>query len=328
MGDEAADKRTGGLMTVAAHILVGPTASGKSAVAHDLAQSTRPVRPILSADSMAVYRGMDIGTAKPDPRERTAVPYFGIDLLDPDRPFSVGDYRAAIQSVKAELAACNAPPILVGGTGLYVRCLTEGLDSAGVSDPAPRALAEALLKTEGLEALQAATRALNPDEYARLRDPENPRRVVRAYELLASGHPLPVATDRPHPKIAGLRLPPDQLHVRIERRARQMFAYGLVEEVRTLREQFPIFSKTAQKAIGYQEAGRVLDGEIQEEEGIRLTAIRTRQYAKRQMTWFRNQADVVWVHVHPDDSVQKIASQVQKIWATHGPTALRLDSKS
>jgi len=315
-------------MTLAAHILVGPTASGKSAVAHELAMSTRPVRPIISADSMAIYRGMNIGTAKPDPQEQAAAPYFGIDLVDPDRLFSVGDYRAAIQSAQPELAACNATPILVGGTGLYVRCLTEGLDSAAVTDPAPRAKAEALLKAEGLEALQAAARALNPEEYAHLRDPENPRRVIRAYELLASGHPLPVATNRPHPKIAGLSLPPDELHFRIERRARQLFAYGLVEEVRTLREQFSTLSKTAGHAIGYQEAGRVLDGEIPEEEGIRLTAIRTRQYAKRQMTWFRNQADVVWVHVRPDDSIQKIASQVQKIWSTHGPTALQLDSKS
>jgi len=314
-------------VSLAVHILVGPTASGKSMVAHELASTAHPVRPILSADSMAIYRGMDIGTAKPEARERETVPSFGFDLVDPDHPFSVGDYRAAIQAALPAIAACGATPILVGGTGLYVRALTEGLDSAAVTDPAPRAKAEALLKSEGLEALQAAARALNPAEYAHLRDPENPRRVIRAYELLASGHPLPVATDRPRPKIAGLRLPPEELHARIERRARQLFAHGLVEEVRGLRERYPALSETAQKAIGYQEAGQVLDGRIPEEEGIRLTALRTRQYAKRQMSWFRNQADVVWVDVRPEDPVRKIAGRVARIWATHGPTALKLDAR-
>ena len=314
-------------MSLAVHILVGPTASGKSAVAYEIATSSRPVRPILSADSMAIYRGMDIGTAKPEPQERAAVPTYGIDLVDPDKPFSVGDYRAAIQAATPALATCGAIPILVGGTGLYVRCLTEGLDSAAVLDPAPRAAAEALLEAEGLAALQAATCALNPDEYAHLRDPENPRRVVRAYELQTSGHPLPVATERPRPRIAGLRLRSEELVARIERRARQMFAHGLVEEVRALRERYPALSGTARQAIGYQEAGRVLDGQLPEEEAIRLTAIRTRQYAKRQMTWFRNQAEVTWVDVQPDDSPVKIAGKVLKIWATQGPTALKLDSQ-
>ena len=309
---------------LSAHILVGPTASGKSAVALHLALAARPPRPILSADSMTIYRGMDIGTAKPDAQERAAVPSFGFDLAEPGQPFSVGDYLAAMQAAAPALAACRAPPIVVGGTGLYVKCLTEGLDSAAVDDPAPRAAAEALLNAEGLEALQAATRALNPEQYARLRDPENPRRVVRAYELLAAGHSLPVAEERPRPKVAGLRLPPEELRARIARRARQMFAYGLVEEVRGLRAKYPALSETARHAIGYEEAGRVLDGKIREEEAIRLVAVRTGQYAKRQMTWFRHQADVVWVDVGPADSTERIAGRVAKIWASHGPAPLRI----
>ncbi len=311
---------------LAAHFLVGPTASGKSAVAQYLAQLSRPPRPVISADSMAIYRGMDLGTAKPDAAERAAVPSFGFDLVAPDRPFSVGDYLAALRAAAPEIAACGAPPIVVGGTGLYVRCLTEGLGSAAGADPVHRAAAEALLQAEGLEALQAATRALAPEQYDRLRDPENPRRVVRAYELLASGHELPVAEERPRPKIAGLLLPPEELRARIARRARQMFAYGLVEEVRGLREQYPALSETARHAIGYEEAGLVLDGEISEEEAIRRTALRTGQYAKRQMTWFRHQADVVWVEVNPDHPTERIAGFVQKIWHAHGPAALRLDS--
>ena len=312
------------MSALSAHILVGPTASGKSAVALHLALAARPPRPILSADSMTIYRGMDLGTAKPDAQERAAVPSFGFDLADPDRTFSVGDYLAAMQAAAPALAACRALPIVVGGTGLYVKGLTEGLDSAAVDDPTPRAAAEALLNAEGLEALQAATRALNPEQYARLRDPENPRRVVRAYELLASGHSLPVAEERPRPKVAGLRLPPDELRARIARRARQMFAYGLVEEVRGLRAKYPALSETARHAIGYEEAGRVLDGQLREEEAIRLVAVRTGQYAKRQMTWFRHQADVVWVEVGPDDSTERIAGRVAKIWASHGPAPLRI----
>ena len=151
------------MSALAAHFLVGPTASGKSAVAQYLALLGRPPRPVLSADSMTIYRGMDVGTAKPDAADRAAVPSFGFDLVDPDRPFSVGDWLAAIRAAAPAIAACGAPPIVVGGTGLYVKCLTEGLDSAPV-DPVHRAAAETLLNAEGLAALQAAARALNhPD---------------------------------------------------------------------------------------------------------------------------------------------------------------------
>ena len=311
------------MSALVAHILVGPTASGKSAVAQHLACATRPPTPIVSADSMAIYRGMDIGTAKPTTAERGAVPTFGVDLVDPDQPFSVGDYLAAIRTAAPAIAACDATPIVVGGTGLYVKALLEGLDSAP-SDPALRATAEALLATEGLAALQAATRALDPIQYDRLRDPENPRRVVRAYERLAAGQPLPTAVDRPKPRIAGLRLPPEELRARIERRARQMFAYGLVEELRSLRDRYPRLSDTARHAIGYQEAARVLDGHLTEEKAIHLTAVRTAQYSKRQMTWFRHQADVVWIDVGPRDTPERLAGQVRHVWATYGPAALQL----
>jgi len=305
------------MSTPAAYFLVGPTASGKSAVAMELALETRPPAPILSTDSMTVYRGLDLGTAKPEPAERDAVPTFGMDLVDPDQPFSVGDYLAAVRAAVPDLQAAGTLPIAVGGTGLYVRCLLEGLDSAP-SDPVHRAAAE------GLPALQAAARALDPVQYDRLRDPENPRRVLRAYELLAAGRPLPVASDRPRPKLAGLRLPPKELRARIDRRARRMFARGLVEEVRALRERFPVFSDTARHAIGYKEAGRVLDGEIGAEEAIRLTAVRTARYAKRQMTWFRHQADVAWIDVGPRDDTVRLAHKVRRVWNTHGPAALRI----
>ena len=310
-------------VSLAAFVLAGPTASGKSAVAQCLALESRPPHPVLSADSMAVYRRMDLGTAKPEPADRAAVPSFGFDLVDPDRPFSAGDYLAAVRLAAPAIAACRANPIVVGGTGLYVKCLLEGLDSAP-SNPERRAEAEAILADRGLAALQAAARAFDPAQFARLRDPENPRRVVRAFELLASGFPLPVAEERPRPKIAGLRLPPDELASRIERRSRQMFARGLVDEVRALRADFPSLSETARHAIGYAEAALVLDGALSEEEAIRRTALRTRQYAKRQMTWFRNQADVAWIDVGPRDGPERLAGKVRQVWNANGPAPLRL----
>ena len=303
-----------------ADILVGPTASGKSAVAQFLAQQTPP-RPIISADSMAIYRGMDIGTAKPTAAERAAVPSFGFDLAPPDQPFSAGNYLAAIRAAIPAITAAQATPIVVGGTGLYVKALTLGLDPPP-SNPELRAQAENILQTHGLPALQAATRALNPAEYAKLRDPENPRRVIRAYELLAAGHPLPRPSDRPRPPMAGLLLPSDELHARIARRARQMFAHGLVEEVRRLRQTHPALSPPARHAIGYEEAAAVLDGRLTEETAIRQVTTRTRQYAKRQMTWFRNQADVRWVEVTPRDDTERLANKVRQIWSALGPTRL------
>lgn len=303
-----------------ADILVGPTASGKSAVAQFLAQQTPP-RPIISADSMAIYRGMDIGTAKPTAAERAAVPSFGFDLAPPDQPFSAGNDLAAIRAAIPAITAAQATPIVVGGTGLYVKALTLGLDPPP-SNPELRAQAENILQTHGLPALQAATRALNPAEYAKLRDPENPRRVIRAYELLAAGHPLPRPSDRPRPPMAGLLLPSDELHARIARRARQMFAHGLVEEVRRLRQTHPALSPTARHAIGYEEAAAVLDGRLTEETAIRQVTTRTRQYAKRQMTWFRNQADVRWVEVTPRDDTERLANKVRQIWSALGPTRL------
>lgn len=308
---------------LSADILIGPTACGKSAVALLLAEKNRPPRPLLAADSMTVYRGMDAGTAKPDAADRALVPHYGLDLAEPSREFSVGDYLAAVRASASELAA-GPTPIVVGGTGLYVKCLTEGLDSAPPSSPEHRAAAEALLAAEGLEALQAALRRLSPEQYSRIRDPENPRRVVRAYELVAGGHEIPVASERPRPWLVGLRREPADLDARIARRARRMYADGLPEEVRALRALPGGLSETARHAIGYEEAGRLLDGEITEEVAIETTIRRTRRYAKRQMTWFRHQANVDWVDVAPGDSPEKTAGLVQRLWNRHGPAALRL----
>lgn len=311
-----------GPSVLTADVLVGATACGKSAVALVLAEKSRPPRPILAADSMTVYRGMDAGTAKPDAADRALVPHEGLDLAEPSREFSVGDYLSAVRA-RMDVLAKGPMPIVVGGTGLYVKCLTEGLDSAPPSSPEHRAAAEALLAAEGLQALQEALKRLSAEQYARVRDPENPRRVVRAYELVAGGHEIPVAAERPRPFLVGLLREPEDLAARIARRARRMFAGGLPEEVRALRALPGGLSETARHAIGYEEAGKLLDGEMTEEEAIESTIQRTRRYAKRQMTWFRHQANVDWVEVAPDDSPEKTAGLVQRLWNRHGPVALR-----
>ena len=162
---------------LAANVLVGPTASGKSAVAQYLAQLGRPPRPVISADSMTVYRGMDLGTAKPDAHERAQVPSFGFDLATPDQPFSVGDYLAAVRAAAPALAACRALPIVVGGTGLYIRCLTEGLDTTGPMGSSSMALLTGSVVVPGVSDTTAAAcpvRTFSRLDFPALRRPNRP----------------------------------------------------------------------------------------------------------------------------------------------------------
>ena len=153
-GKNSTDFSTAWKTPLAAYFLVGPTASGKSAVAHCLAQESRPPAPLISADSMAIYRGMDVGTAKPEAADRAAGPYFGLDLVNPDQPFSVGDYLSAIHASTPEIVATGGVPIVVGGTGLYVKALLEGLDPPA-SHPAHRAAASSCTDAERRESNSA-----------------------------------------------------------------------------------------------------------------------------------------------------------------------------
>ena len=308
-----------------AWVLVGPTASGKSDVAAALALRSSPPAPLLSADSMTVYTGMDVGTAKPSPADRASPPSYGFDLVTPDRPFSVADWLSAVRATF--LPALRPPPaplpIVVGGTGLYIRCLTEGLDDPAPPDPALRARAQAILDADGPDALAAAVRALDPVQFARIRDPENPRRLLRAYERLAAGLPIPLpAPDRPKPLLLGIRRTPEDLRARIDLRARLMFENGLPEEVRALRARHPALSPTAAHAIGYREAALLLDGELSLGDAVAQTALRTRQLAKRQLTWFRHQARVHWIDVPPDASPADVASAIAALLPDLPPVPL------
>ncbi len=219
-----------------AWFLVGPTASGKSAVAQYLAE--QEAYDILSADAMLVYIGMDIGTAKPTAAERARVHYYGLDLVEPREPFSAGAYRlAALQAFRDAAARRLRPLIVVGGTGLYIKSLTDGLAPCSPGQSAIREEAERRLAVEGIGALQAWLSQVDPARYASLADPKNPRRLMRALETALAGEVPAVGNWRvahDSPRILGLKWSLPQLYDRIQVRVQVMFAGGLLTEVERL----------------------------------------------------------------------------------------------
>jgi tRNA dimethylallyltransferase len=307
-----------------AWFLVGPTASGKTDAAHELAAALGA--RIVSADALQVYRGLDVGTAKPSPDARRRFGYVGLDLADPDRTFSVGDYLRAAGGALADAGGAGAGPwIVVGGSGLYVRCLLEGLAPAPEVPAAVRAAVERRLAAEGVGAVAEELRRRAPAAWEGLRDRSNPRRVGRALELALAGAAAPRDGWRAAeagPRIAGLRPEPAELERRIAARVAAMYAAGLVEEARALRERHGALSRTAAQAIGYREAWDALDGRGTPEEAARRTVVRTRQLARRQMTWFRHQARVDWIDVAGGMSVGEVARRVREQWEQHGPVEL------
>ena len=264
-----------------AFILAGATATGKTAAAQIIAE--RETYTILSADAMLVYRGMDIGTAKPLPAERGTVPYFGLDLVTPSERFSTGCW---IEAAQQTLVDAQQPLLVVGGTGLYIKALTEGIE-APAADEAVREKWATFHAERGLQAVQNELQRRAPEWYTAMPDPHNPRRLLRALEQLDATGTIPThwQTERPAPTIVVLRLPRNQLHARIARRIRAMFDAGFIEEVEQVRKDYPIWSDTAQKAIGYAEVVALLEQRLSRQEAEEQIVIRTRQLAKRQETW-------------------------------------------
>lgn len=283
------------------YCLAGATATGKSAVAQLLAERIGGV--ILSADAMLVYRSLDIGTAKPSRAERGDVPYFGIDCVTPAEDFS-----AAMWLNEAERAsASSAPCIVAGGTGLYFSALLRGLDPSPPSNPALRATLEAL----PLEALQARLAATGRT----IADPSNPRRLVRALEILESGGELPGGwQEKVKPALTALTWDRAVLHQRIARRVEEMYAAGLLVEAERARTLYPQWSRTAAQAIGYAEAFAVLDGTMSLAEAKERTVIRTRQLARRQEVYLRGQFEVTWIRGESGDTVESLAEKVAQEW--------------
>lgn len=275
---------------------------------------------ILSADAMLVYRGMDIGTAKPTAAERAAVKYLGLDLIDPSETYSAGAWLENIRTLLPD-----APVIVAGGTGLYIKALLQGLDAEVRPDPGLRAELEAVAKEQGISSLQEKLRDEFPEWFAFVRDRENPRRLIRAFELARGGARVPSA-ERPPPaaNVTGLRMERDDLNKRIAQRVDIMYQNGLLEEMRRLQGQYPHLSETASRAIGYAEAAAVLAGQMKLADAKEKTVMRTRQLAKRQMTWFRNQLCAEWIDVKPGMDAGEVAEMVSRAWAASGPGKLNV----
>jgi tRNA dimethylallyltransferase len=287
-------------------VIAGATATGKTGLSIEVARRLRDAgvpTEIISADSRQVYRGLDIGTAKVPVADRAGLPHHGLDLVEPDQPFSVADYVRHVTGVLAGIGEGSGLAILVGGTGLYLRAVARGLDPDALpSDAAARRRIDAEIEAEGLEAAVERLRALAPARAARI-DSRNPRRVSRALELaeLAGDEPLPEPQPYAGPTaVIGLAVDPVTHAGWIGRRAHAQFDAGLMDEARALRERFapslPAFS-----AIGYREAWAVLDGEISRDAAIELDARRNRQFAKRQATWFRGEPEIRWLDATADN---------------------------
>ncbi|MEI6970921.1 MAG: tRNA (adenosine(37)-N6)-dimethylallyltransferase MiaA [bacterium] len=310
-------------MSASACFLVGPTASGKSAVAQLLAESEG--FDIVSADSMLVYRGMDIGTAKPTRPEQARARYWCMDLVDAGTLFSVGLFRDAATAALSGIAVAGRRAIVVGGTGLYIKSLTHGLSHTPPANPSLRAELDLMAGERPISELQEMLRNEAPDLYNALPDKLNPRRLVRAIELARAGVLQPSSSWRQvntGPVLAGLRFDPALLRKRIEERAGAMFRSGLLDEVRLLLAAGFGHSPSARSAIGYAEAAAVLDGTCTVDEAIERTARRTFQLARRQMTWFRHQANVDWIDVEIGMDTTTIAKSVKESWRKNGPTPI------
>lgn len=306
-------------------LLAGPTAVGKSEVALLLAEQLGG--GIISVDSMQVYRGLDIGTAKPSPAERAHVPHHLIDVADFTEPFDAAKFVKLAHEAVAQVRSRGRVPILCGGTGLYFRAFLEGLGEAPPADAQLRAELESTPLAELLRELEDR----DPATFARI-DRQNPRRVIRAVEVIRltgkpfseqraawsagpGGRQRELAEDVPELTFGatafGLTRAPDDLRRRIDARVDQMFARGLVEETRRLLEHGLAQNPTAMQAIGYRQVVEYLRGERSLPATIELVKTRTRQFAKRQMTWFRGQMRLEWIEVRPDALPASVAALVK-----------------
>jgi len=282
--------------------VVGPTASGKSALAVEVALALDG--EVVNADAFQLYRGMDVGTAKPTGAERRTVPHHLLDVLDVTQEATVAGYQRAAAAVLDDVAARGRPAVLVGGSGLYVRAVLDGLEIPP-TDPAVRARLEAELATVGSPALHARLAESDPAAAAAIL-PTNGRRVVRALEVgTLTGRPfratLPAgAYARPAVQV-GLDVPRDVLDERIAARVDRMWRDGLVEEVRRLDAEGLSRGRTAARALGYAQVLRLLAGELTDDEARAQTVAVTRRYARRQESWFRRDPRVAWLpHDDPD----------------------------
>jgi tRNA dimethylallyltransferase len=289
--------------------LVGPTASGKTEAALAVAEALGA--EILSVDSMLVYRGMDVGTAKPTAAQRAHVPHHLMDLVEPSEPFSVAAFQAAARAAADDVRRRGPRPLLVGGSGLYFRAVVDDLTFPG-TEPDTRSGLEAEADALGAERMHRRLADLDPVAAAKIQ-PGNVRRTVRALEVAAiTGAPFSTFAaaweayppDRVH--AVGIRAAPETLTARVEARVEGMLDAGWIGEVQELVGRGFGGWLTASQAIGYAELARHLAGELSLEDAVRQTVKRTRTLARRQMAWFRRDPRIRWFDVGADGAIEAV----------------------
>ncbi len=304
-------------------LLTGPTASGKSAAA--LEAATRLHAEIISADSMQVYRGMDIGTAKPSLEERRRVPHHLIDIRDPRESFSVADFIREAERATEDICARGKTAFIVGGTPMYIKGFVKGLFAGPSADWAFRRELMARAERDGVPALHAELARVDPGAARRIHA-NDLRRIVRALEVRhKTGRPISEqqrewSSGSLRHNVVGLILARSREDVcaRIDERVTRMFREGLVDEVSSLLDRGEGLGREARQALGYKEVIEYFDGKRSLEETIELVKLKTRQFAKRQMTWFRSFKEFTWVEAGPEES---LAETVRKVVAVFGSRA-------
>ncbi|MGB9804085.1 tRNA (adenosine(37)-N6)-dimethylallyltransferase MiaA [Desulfofundulus sp.] len=299
-------------------VLVGPTAVGKTAVSVEIA--LRLGGEIVSADSMLVYRYMDIGTAKPTIEERRGIPHYMIDIIEPDESYSVALYQAQARKHIREIWERGKLPLLVGGTGLYVRSVIEPyhFTSAGVDEDFRRELAKEA-EEKGPQAVYRRLLEVDPETAVRVH-PNNLKRVIRALEVYhLTGRPMSSALrqvgEKPPYKllIVGLTMDRQSLYRRIEVRVDRMMEMGLVEEVKGLLERGYSPRLTSMQGLGYKEIIAYLQGLCSLDEAVYLLKRNTRRFAKRQFTWFKRDPRINWVNVGQYTSLEEVAREITNL---------------
>jgi tRNA dimethylallyltransferase len=284
-------------------LLLGPTGSGKTALSLELAE--RLGGEVVSCDSVAVYRGMDLGTAKPSREERARTPHHLIDVTDLDKGFTAGDYSRMARAAMQDIAARGRMPIVTGGTGLYLRALTEGLFAGPARQEDLRARLRRSSVRHGAQWLHRVLARMDHETAARIHANDAPK-LIRAIEIcVAERRPMSAVLGRD--PLTGFRLlriglkpPRKALYERLNKRCAAMFADGLMEEARGLLERYgPV---KALDSLGYRQGLAVLAGTLTLEAGIAAAQQGHRNYAKRQLTWFRRESDVHWIEKFGDDT--------------------------
>ena len=283
-------------------VVVGPTASGKTALAVELAVGAGA--EVVSADALMVYRGADVGTAKPTPEERRGVPHHAIDLLEPSQEADLAGWLAAARAALASCEARGVPAVVVGGTGLYVHALVDAFELPGTF---PTVRAELEASDDPPDRMHARLAGLDPVAAGRM-EPGNRRRVVRALEVcLGSGRPFSsfgpgVAAFPPTDsfRLVGLAPDPERLGARIERRVHEQAAAGLVEETARLLATPGGLSRTCRQGLGYKEVLLHLEQGLALEAALALDVANTRRFARRQRAWFRRDPRIFWLNVADD----------------------------